>query len=96
MKTKEELMAQAVNIWGQQSQFDMVIEECAELIDAIQKWRRQRVTSVKVLEEAVDVSLCVEQLKLMLDAPALWQKEETEKLNRLQEKLYPTDTHLRG
>lgn len=80
----EELTKKALKEWGAESQLDMVIEECAELIDAIQKWRRKRVDSVRVLEEGVDVELCLTQLKLMLDAPILWENVKKEKLTRLQ------------
>jgi len=86
-----ELMQLALEKWGTESQMDMVIEECAELIDAIQKWRRRRVDSVKVLEEAVDVELCLGQLKLMLDSPQLFQNIRKEKLERL-EKLLDTES----
>jgi len=80
-------MQQALQEWGTQSQLDMIIEECAELIDAIQKWRRRRVETIKVLEEAVDVELCLEQLKLMLDAPKLFENVRQEKLARLDKLL---------
>ena len=83
MKPYKELMHMALQEWGTQSQLDMVIEECAELIDAIQKWRRHRIGVSKVLEEAVDVELCLEQLKLMLDEPALYEQVRQEKLGRL-------------
>ncbi len=82
-----ELMRMAVRTWGTESQLDMVIEECAELIDAIQKWRRRRVESAKVLEEAVDVELCVAHLKLMLDAPDLWEQTKMDKLRRLERRM---------
>ncbi len=62
----------------------MVIEECVELIDAIQKWRRHRIDSVKVLEEGVDVELMIGQLKVMLNAPVLWDNVRAEKLKRLK------------
>ena len=91
MKTDIELMQLALEKWGTESQMDMVIEECAELIDAIQKWRRRRVDSVKVLEEAVDVELCLGQLKLMLDSPQLFQNIRKDKLERL-EKLLDTES----
>ena len=84
-----ELMAEAVKQWGTQSQLDMVIEECAELIDAIQKWRRRRISSEKVLEEAVDVELCLEQLKMMLDVPTLFEQIRKDKLARLENLLKP-------
>jgi len=89
MKTAKELMRSALDEWGSDSQLDMVVEECAELIDAIQKWRRHRIASEKVLEEAVDVELCLGQLKLMLDAPALFENIKKEKLKRLEGLLTP-------
>jgi NTP pyrophosphatase (non-canonical NTP hydrolase) len=65
--TPEELMQKAITTWGKDSQLDMVIEECAELIHAIQKYRRKRVTSAAIIEEAVDVELCLGQLKLIFN-----------------------------
>jgi len=94
MKTDKELMQMALKEWGSETQLDMVIEECAELIDAIQKWRRRRVDSLKVLEEAVDVELCLGQLKLMLDAPALFENVKRDKLERLEKLLVPKPEEL--
>ena len=48
--TVEKLMKQAVVKWGVASQLDMVIEECAELIDVIQKSRRGRRVDADVIE----------------------------------------------
>jgi hypothetical protein len=70
----------------------MVIEECAELIDAIQKWRRHRIESQKVLEETVDVQLCLDQLKLMFDAPILYEEIRKVKLERLEKLLLSNST----
>ena len=78
-----DLYQKALYKWGTDAQLDMVIEECAELINAIQKWRRHRVDSIAVLEEGVDVELCLEQLKVILDAPTLWANVRKDKLERL-------------
>jgi len=45
----------------------MVIEECSELIKAICKYERNpfTLTALDVVEEMVDVELCLEQLKIM-------------------------------
>ena len=94
MKTDTELMSMALEQRGIDSQLNMVIEECAELIDAIQKWRRERIDWVQVLEEAVDVELCVEQLKMILNAPTLFENMRKEKLERL-EKLLSREGKLR-
>ncbi len=84
MTREEMLMGQAVNKWGRVSQLDMVIEECAELINAIQKRKRNRVSDADVLEEGVDVELCIEQLKLILDDSIRWESIRIIKLNRLE------------
>jgi hypothetical protein len=87
VRTDKELMQMALAKWGNESQLDKVIEECAELIDAIQKCRGHRAESIKVLEEAVDVELCLNQLKLMLDAPVLFENIKKDKLERLEKLL---------
>jgi len=81
------LTRKALARWGTDDQLNMVIEECAELIDAIQKWRRRRVETSSVLEEGVDVELCLEQLKLILDAPEAWETMRKVKLERLEKLL---------
>jgi NTP pyrophosphatase (non-canonical NTP hydrolase) len=65
MNNEEEqvLYKQAINLWGQGSQLDMVIEECAELIDKIQKYRRGRIAYFDIAEEFADVQNCINQFK---------------------------------
>ena len=72
---------------GTTYQLDMVIEECAELIDSIQKYRRNRVDFVAVLEEGVDVELMIEQLKIILGENTLWENMRARKLKLLEELL---------
>jgi hypothetical protein len=79
---EQELMKQAINKWGKDSQMDMVVEECAELIKAIQKWRRNN-DAMPIIEEAVDVELMLEQLKIIYPENALRAKTRREKLERL-------------
>lgn len=38
--TKEEIYKQALEKWGVNSQIEMAVEECSELIQAIQKVKR--------------------------------------------------------
>ena len=80
----ENLARQAQAKWGQEAQLNMVIEECAELIDAIQKYRRGRVDFAKVVEEGVDVELMIEQLEVIMEEPVLWRSIRDDKLDRLQ------------
>lgn len=66
---KDRLYDKAIKVWGMRAQIDMAVEECAELIKALQK--RKRVTAYEtidnILEEMADVEIMIEQLKLMYD-----------------------------
>lgn len=56
----------AVKQWGVKAQLGMVIEECAELIVAVNKMQRTGDMDrkiIKVLEEIADVEIMLEQLK---------------------------------
>ncbi len=80
----EELQNKALETWGTDSPLNLVIEDCAELIDAIQKWRRFRVNKAAVIEEGVDVELTLGQLKMILNNPVLWENIRREKIERLE------------
>ncbi len=61
----QELYRAAIDNWGYESQIEMMLEECAELIDAIQKLKRQRVTTEKVAEEIADVMIMCGQMRIV-------------------------------
>lgn len=66
---KEELYKEAWRLWGGDTQLDILIEEMAELMQAVIKARRHNVTwSHAVLEEIADVSICLEQVNTWLKA----------------------------
>jgi phosphoribosyl-ATP pyrophosphohydrolase len=62
------LYEQALKTWGRELQLGMVTEECAELIVAIQHYKRNRVGGSKVLREVADVIVVLEQLMVVLAA----------------------------
>lgn len=84
--TEEELMTKAITIFGAYSQIGMVQEECAELIQAINKYRRKgdKSSEENIIEEAVDVELMIQQLKIMFPSK-LWETCKKNKLNRLSD-----------
>jgi len=85
-KTKRiELYQQALETWGRDLQITLAQEECAELIKALCKFKRTGQT-VDVIEEAADVFIMVEQLKLIFGE---WHVENAveRKLSRLKERL---------
>lgn len=66
---KEEIYNEAWLLWGGDMQLDILIEEMAELTQAIIKTRRHSVTwSHAVFEELADVLICLEQVKTQLKA----------------------------
>lgn len=63
------IYVQALDKWGSVAQLDMMVEESAELIQAIQKLRRKesRETWDHFAEEVADVLIMAEQMQLIID-----------------------------
>lgn len=57
----EELCKKAVIKWGVDAQIDMMIEECSELITALQHFKRGRENNVA--EELADVEIVLNQIR---------------------------------
>jgi NTP pyrophosphatase (non-canonical NTP hydrolase) len=72
----------AIDLWGVDAQIGMMIEECAELIHALQKAQRGRASNVT--EELADVEIMCEQMRLIFD-PHEIDSIKKKKINRLQE-----------
>lgn len=53
--------------FGIENQTSMIMEECSELILAISHFRRKRVKSESIMEEVVDVTIMLEQARLIYD-----------------------------
>ncbi len=76
----------ALRKWGFPSQADKLTEECAELIQAVNKYRRGKGSSEKLIEECVDVELMIAEVKEYFSGPGAteyWGKIRNEKLARL-------------
>ncbi len=69
------IYGRAINEWGISAQLDMVTEECAELIKAINKYKRGKGTKEELIEECVDVELMLNQMKeyFKLDVDLWWE-----------------------
>lgn len=73
LKENKELMnkvlAECIMRYGVQFQSNMVMEECAELIQAVNKVLRKGASNVEIfnnlVEEIADVYLVIEQLKMI-------------------------------
>jgi NTP pyrophosphatase (non-canonical NTP hydrolase) len=60
-----------LNKWGEEAQFDQMIEECAELIAALKHYKRGRISKDEVINELADVKLMVGQLGWMFGGKEL-------------------------
>jgi len=81
----DSIFTDAIDVWGEEAQLDVAIEECAELIKAICKRKRGDAwAELKVLEEAADVAIMIEQLAHMY-GEGEYQRFRDEKLERLKQ-----------
>ncbi len=74
---------EAVNQWGLEPQLDMVVEECAELIQAISKVKRGKKNSLdNLLEEIGDVEIMLQQMRYYFDEEKIdaWKEKKISKL----------------
>lgn len=62
-------ISNAIKVFGKEKQMDMVVEECAELIQAVNKYKRKPdIDTLKSLAgEIADVQIMIEQLIEMHD-----------------------------
>ena len=76
----------AIKTWGVDNQVDMLIEEAAEVIHAIQKLRRGLVTEDSVCEELADLEIVLEQMRLVFSTKDI-DKFKAAKIKRLKNRL---------
>jgi NTP pyrophosphatase (non-canonical NTP hydrolase) len=80
---KKQLYEKALVTWGRTSQMDMLVEECAELIKATQKFNHRCGIYYDVTEELADVEIMCEQMRLIFN-PVRIDEIKRQKLERLE------------
>jgi len=85
---EDRLYSEALSKWGIDTQKNMLVEECSELIKAVMKLRRKRNSEslIEFLEELIDVEITINQVKIFYDK-GLLQTIKTQKLEKLQKLL---------
>jgi len=79
------LFRRIIDKYGVEGQILMIIEECSELILAISHYNRERVSREAVIEEIVDVTIMLEQARLIYDPNnTVFGKIYLEKINRIE------------
>ena len=80
------ILTDAIEIYGEDSQIWMTIEEMSELGNALAKYRRGRVTREDICEEIADVIIMMIQLSKIFDQDYISNYLES-KLDRLDKRL---------
>lgn len=84
--TDKEICIKAVSKFGRLPQLDKTVEECAELIQAIQKHHtdKSHARYNNVVEEAADVSIMLDQIKYIFLCEEQFDRVRKLKLERLE------------
>lgn len=89
MTELQELCKRAIDKFGALSQMDMMVEECAECIAAIEHFKRlnrNKHDPTEVIDELVDVEIVLTQMKLIFGGD-VWEDIHTQKVDRLKKLL---------
>lgn len=84
--TENEILKFAIKVFGEKAQEEMAIEECAELITAINHKHRGR--KHNIAEEIADVEIMLEQLKIINDCDDEVEQIRKSKLDRLFDRAF--------
>lgn len=80
----DKICEKTVEAFGAEAQFNILEEECSELIQTICHRRRNKATIYELIDECVDVELCIIQVQnIMKENQDYWKQIEDFKLNRL-------------
>ena len=90
IEAEEKLLHETILEQGTEAQVERIIEEMAELVIAIQHWKRNRGDTEKVADTLSDVGIMVDKLSLMLDTNSYdsrrrYLRYREMKINRLRD-----------
>ena len=89
----ETIYQQAIDTFGQESQFKKALEELAELSVKIAHFQDGKCTAADVAGEIADVEIMCEQLRLMIpDGLYLTHQKKAAKIDRLGQKIHNSIT----
>ncbi len=86
------LYSKVLSAFGVEAQFFMVMEETGEMLSALAKANRGRVSKMEVITELADVSIMMEQMAVYFGLDE-FREEKERKLQRLKDRL---DRHHAG
>ena len=66
-----EIVERVAKHYGFKPQLDMMMEECGEMIVAINHYKRQRVSTERLIEEFADIWIVLKQMGVFLDEDSI-------------------------
>lgn len=84
--SEQEIINLTINVFGEQLQEIIAIEECAELIQAITHKHRGR--DHNIAEEIADVEICLEELKIINNCREEVEEIHKQKIERLYQRAF--------
>ena len=90
-ETRYALYRRAIKTYGHDAQWRQVQEECAELIAAVNRFRRGRIPAEELAGEIADVRIMYEQALILIGSGAIVENAFEKKLSRLKERLDAED-----
>lgn len=66
-----EIVERVAKYYGFAPQLDMMVEECGEMIVAINHYKRQRVSTERLIEEFADIWIVLKQMGVFLDESSI-------------------------
>ena len=82
-----DLFTDCMDTFGVVSQLDQLVEECAEVIVAVNHLKRDRIGIDQLMEELVDVSILTDQFVSVWDSDhKVTDKIRKEKIERLRDR----------
>jgi NTP pyrophosphatase (non-canonical NTP hydrolase) len=83
---RDDLLFTAYALWGIQTQYDIAVEECAELIQVICKIRRGKDAKYELIEEIADVYIMARQMALIVGQENVYDVIDR-KMERLKKRI---------
>lgn len=84
---ERKVFQQAIDTWGADAQSLCLLEEMAELQDALCKFKRGRRTAEDIAEEIADVGIMLDQAKLIFHVEEEVEAQRARKVARVEERL---------
>lgn len=84
---RKKIYNDAIEKWGIGPQLNQIVEECAEMIVAVNHFKRGRIGLTELTSELADITIMSEQITYAYELEYKVEKEIERKLARLQGRL---------